>query len=35
MRDGLRKFGWFVGIWALSIAALTIVATIIRSVLIG
>ena len=35
MRDSVRKLGWFVGIWALSIAALTIVATIIRSILLG
>lgn len=35
MREGLRKFGWFVGIWALSIAALAVVASIIRSVLLG
>lgn len=35
MPDGLRKLGWFVAIWALSIAALTIVATIIRSALLG
>lgn len=35
MPDGLRKLGWFVGIWALSIAVLALVASIIRSVLLG
>ena len=31
MRDAVRKFGWFIGIWALSIATLALVATIIRA----
>jgi Protein of unknown function (DUF2474) len=35
MRDTARKLGWFIGIWALSVAALAVVATIIRSALLG
>lgn len=35
MRDSVRKLGWFVGIWAASIATLALVATIIRWALLG
>ncbi len=35
MRESVRKLGWFIGIWAVSIAALAVVASIIRSVLLG
>lgn len=35
MRDTARKFGWLIAIWALSVAALALVATAIRSVLLG
>jgi Protein of unknown function (DUF2474) len=31
MRDTVRKLSWFIGIWALSIATLALVATIIRA----
>lgn len=35
MRDSLKKLGWFVALWALSVAALGIVGLAIRAVLLG
>lgn len=34
MRETIRRVGWFVAIWALSIAALAIVASAIRAVIV-
>ena len=33
MRDGTKRLGWFVGIWAASVAVLTVVGGLIKWVL--
>ncbi|MFC3099049.1 DUF2474 family protein [Alteraurantiacibacter palmitatis] len=33
MRDGLKRLGWFVAIWALSVLAITAVGYLIRAVI--